>query len=625
MPTKPGRTVRSTHRSEARQDEEEGSRRRPWRRHRLGFALVVALALAPTPAAPLAVAQEAGTGLWAGAATRIAHAGGDPVMLREGPGYDAAVLDTLAEGDPLTLTDGPITAADGSVWFGVDAGGRGGFVVADYLAPVSATTTTESGPAGVAEPAPVAETVTTAQPAPAADVAGGEAATARQAVNLRAEPSTAAPVLAVVPSGGVVTRTGEAVGGFAPVAYGGLSGYVAIDLLTTGAAPAAPTMESTAAASGATQPVPMPASVPAVAPASATTTAAVNLRAGPGVGEAVLLVVPAGTALTPTGEAAAGFLGVSFQGTTGWIDAAYLAAPTTTVVGEQPAPPPAVTTSSAPAPPAASPAGAPPAAVAGERGPAGTGAVATTLVNLRAGPSYAEPVLRVLPPGGEVTVTGAANEGFLPVWYNGTDGWIDAQYLDQGAEATAGATVEEPGLVAPEAASAAAPGGGGGLIWPVVGGTWEIMQGYNGSSHQNNSGAWQYYYSFDLVRADGVTAGQPVISPASGTVRWLDPSTGGISIDIGGGYAVALFHATIDGGIEAGDPVQQGQALGSVSGPGGPGFAGSPHVQVTLWETSDGGNWSRSATPFVGEYAIGGTEFPDVGGGNQYRGTTFSP
>ena len=151
------------------------------------------------------------------------------------------------------------------------------------------------------------------------------------------------------------------------------------------------------------------------------------------------------------------------------------------------------------------------------------------------------------------------------------------------------------------------------------------MQGYNGSSHQTQGDLWQYYYSLDLARRGGDTAGQPVSSPANGTVRWLDPWTGGISIDIGNGHAVALFHVTIDGGLQDGDPIRQGQSIGVISGPGGPGFAGTAHVHFALWQTSDGGNWSRNAVPFVGPYAISGQEFPDVGGSNQHRGTQFTP
>jgi murein DD-endopeptidase MepM/ murein hydrolase activator NlpD len=151
------------------------------------------------------------------------------------------------------------------------------------------------------------------------------------------------------------------------------------------------------------------------------------------------------------------------------------------------------------------------------------------------------------------------------------------------------------------------------------------MQGYNGSSHQNQDGLWQYYYSLDLVRVDGNSAGQTIYAPANGVVRWTDPSSGGVSIDIGDGHAVALFHVTFDGRFQAGTEVSQGEPMGQISGPGGPGFAGTPHVHFTLWSSNDDGNWDRHAEPFTGKYAIAGMDFPDIGGSSQYEGTKFNP
>jgi hypothetical protein len=226
----------------------------------------------------------------------------------------------------------------------------------------------------------------------------------------------------------------------------------------------------------------------------------------------------------------------------------------------------------------------------------------------------------VLPPGSGLTVTGGASNGFLPVWYNGTEGWIVAQYVDDGAAAGD----DPPDLTAP-AAPEVAPATGGGLIWPVTGGTWEVMQGYNGSSHQNNSGTWQYYYSLDLVREDGGTAGQPVVSPANGTVRWLDPSTGGISIDIGDGHAVALFHV-------AGRRQHRGRGRrqpGAIPGhhlrrrrPRLRRHAARPLRALGNGRRRQLEPHGRSFRRPLRDQRHG---FPDTGGGNQHRGTTFTP
>jgi murein DD-endopeptidase MepM/ murein hydrolase activator NlpD len=218
-------------------------------------------------------------------------------------------------------------------------------------------------------------------------------------------------------------------------------------------------------------------------------------------------------------------------------------------------------------------------------------------------------------------------QGFYQVQYGDQVGWASGEFLEVSASYLQKDNGErQRGKVSegrePEGDVSL---GAGGIIWPVSGGLWYIMQGYHGSSHQNQDGLYQYAYSLDLARQDGNTAGQPIISPVNGVVRWTDPSTGGISIDIGNGHAVAMFHVAFMAGLEVGTPVQQGQHLGEISGPGGPGFAGTPHVHFTLWASGDNGNWDRQAVPFTGPYAISGMDFPDGGSGNTYRGTEFSP
>ncbi|MDQ2682260.1 MAG: M23 family metallopeptidase, partial [Chloroflexota bacterium] len=169
------------------------------------------------------------------------------------------------------------------------------------------------------------------------------------------------------------------------------------------------------------------------------------------------------------------------------------------------------------------------------------------------------------------------------------------------------------------------------------GADWTITQGYNtdpntGGSHYNCleypgrscSPYWTYKYSFDLVRADGNTAGQTVLSPVNGTIRWIDEAYGGMSIDLGNGWAVAYFHTTLAPGLTAGQAVVQGQVMGAIAPPGQGGNGGFPHMHITLWQTSDGGNWDRNAKPFTGTQSLDGYDFPNQSGTprNQYRGTT---
>ncbi|MGI8643870.1 MAG: peptidoglycan DD-metalloendopeptidase family protein, partial [Thermomicrobiales bacterium] len=176
------------------------------------------------------------------------------------------------------------------------------------------------------------------------------------------------------------------------------------------------------------------------------------------------------------------------------------------------------------------------------------------------------------------------------------------------------------------------------------GAAWVIGQGYNtrpsAGTHWNCDPAtlrdqptrtescrahYQYKFSFDLARADGSTAGQPVLAPADGTIRWIDLSTGGMSIDLGDGYAFAFFHTNLVAGLDSGQRIQRGQRLATVAGPGLAANGGWPHLHVTLWQTSDGGNWSRIAVPFTDDHAFEGYDFPNLGESaiDQYRGRTI--
>lgn len=186
-----------------------------------------------------------------------------------------------------------------------------------------------------------------------------------------------------------------------------------------------------AANCGAAPAVPAPSQpVPGTTGANATVSVALNLRAAPSLGAAVLAVMPAGSRVAVTGAASGGFLPVRFGTTNGWASASYLAldggsgsAPT-----PQPTPPPTANLGSA---------------------------TVTSALNLRAGAGVTYAVLAVMPAGSTVTVRGAAQGGFLPVRYGGVDGWAAADYLS-----TPGSTPAP----APTPALTPAPGAGGGTL-----------------------------------------------------------------------------------------------------------------------------------------------------------------
>jgi uncharacterized protein YraI len=122
------------------------------------------------------------------------------------------------------------------------------------------------------------------------------------------------------------------------------------------------------------------------------TTTAVNLRKSSSTSSKVLLVVPEGAIVIDYDQVMQnGFRGVDYNGTVGWIYDDYL-------ILEADAGPIAFTT--------------------------------TTAVNLRKGPSTSSQVIKVLPAGAKVIDYDLVIEnGYRGVDYNGTVGWVYADYL----------------------------------------------------------------------------------------------------------------------------------------------------------------------------------------------------
>ena len=568
----------------------------PYRRSRIVgiFALLLALAI------PIATEFDAraATDLIVGGQARVSDAQGDNVNLRDAPSYSGTALTSVAEGSIVDVLDGPFTDdADGTVWYMINASGQAGYMISDYLVnadgdvfPAAAAVTTanvnlRSGPGtsfGVLLVIPNGSTVNTTgsvqngftqltyngttgwSASQYISVTGGTTSgiVADGPLNLRSGPGTSFSVLAVMPTGANLTITGALTNGFYPVRYNGTAGYAAAAFIQVGS-----------------NPTPTPTT-----PSGQTATVidgALNLRSGPGLTYAVILVMPGGSTVTITGALQNGYYPVRFGSTNGFASATYLQ------IGTGPSPTPTRTAT-----------------------PVSRTAWTTAGLNLRTGASTSTSVILVIPNGAQITVTGNLTNGFYPVRYGSTNGFASATYI----------TFTSPGPTP----TATVPVGGT-IVWPVTGGTWEVIQGYNGSSHQNNSSTWQYLYSLDIARTDGQTAGISAFAPVSGTVAWYERSSGGITINMGNGYAVAMFHLTVDRGWEPGDTVQQGDFIGTISAAGGEGFVQVPHIHITLWQTNDGGNWNRVATPFTGQFAISGSSFPSNGSAFQWSGFEFTP
>lgn len=418
-----------------------------------------------------------------------------------------------------------------------------------------------------------------------------------QDVNLRTSASLDSFVITVIQTGSTVTLTGNLLGQFAEISFGDATGWVDAEFLLEGVSgPATPTI---------------------VAATQRTLADDVNLREAPNAESGVLAVLPRGGTVNVTGAVSDSFAKVTSEKGTGWVAAQFLLetapgtgepTPSSTVASTQTHVSTAVSTET--------PMSTSTSTVVSTTTPETPGSTETPVGTVTA-TETAIATTTVVP---TQTATSSATETPMP-----SQTVPDKTETVQPTETTAPQPTQTPAVTATSGQIPTAPQGSSQVVWPVKGGTWTISQGYNGSSHQDNNDLWQYLYSFDIVPNSGDAAGQPVYSPVNGTIKWFDPSTGGISIDMGGGLAFSMFHMDVDANLQVGQTLKQGDHVGTIAPPGGGGNGGFPHLHITAWSTSDGGNWDRHAIPFTGAAAISGREFPSDGSSQQYTGVTFTP
>ena len=190
-------------------------------------------------------------------------------------------------------------------------------------------------------------------------------------LNLRAQPSSSAAIILVMPSGAAVQAIGPEQNGFLKVAYKGYQGWASKTYLR-------PT-------NGGSTDQPIPST------GIGYTASSVNFRSGPSTAHAVIAVLPAGTRLDLYDSWYENFRLVGWNGTKGYVANDYIR---TDAVG--PAPATMVTTAS---------------------------------VNFRTQPSTTSSVIQVLPKGTSVRVTDELSNGFRKVSYGGKTGWVATAYL----------------------------------------------------------------------------------------------------------------------------------------------------------------------------------------------------
>jgi uncharacterized protein YraI len=141
---------------------------------------------------------------------------------------------------------------------------------------------------------------------PPPGIALAKTGTATKKLVIRAEPDDHAAILLHLPAEATIAIKGRARQGYYPVSYAALDGWVATGYLAASDAAAGkePNNQDT----------------------SIVATDDLNLRSGPSPDADTLLTVPKGDPVTLSGQQTDGFVEATYQGTTGWVEGAYLAA-----------------------------------------------------------------------------------------------------------------------------------------------------------------------------------------------------------------------------------------------------------------------------------------------------------
>ncbi|MBA3337465.1 MAG: SH3 domain-containing protein, partial [Chloroflexia bacterium] len=344
------------------------------------FGLISLLCLVTLTPGPV----RADTNLLPGERARIAYANGESVRLRAGVGFDSEVVTLLPEGTQVQLLDGPLTAADGTLWYQLMVGEQTGYIVHEFLAADGAPEPAMSDPAVELEPALEPEPAVALAPDPALVPTGTIVKTLGEGARCRIDATYSAGVITVLAEGAIVELGDVAADGWHAVVCEGQTGYVHLDyLLIDGAPPVEPAPDL--------DPIP-----------------------------------ETDTALLVTAEATASV-------------AATVPAPLPSLAATKPPPPTLDATLTVEATPVdTAPAVTADGTLTGMATVSGTNGEG---LRCRSGASYSATTITVLPEGDKVGVTGAAVGEWQPVACGGLNGYVHTDFITiaESAAAPAGA------------------------------------------------------------------------------------------------------------------------------------------------------------------------------------------
>jgi uncharacterized protein YraI len=200
------------------------------------------------------------------------------------------------------------------------------------------------------------------------DACGGDYGNAQtiDQVNLRQGPGTGYEILASLPAARRLSITGSMQNGFYLVDTDGMRGWVSRDYVRPDGG--------------------------SVGQKVGIATDWVNVRWGPGFDYGVATTMPEGATALVTGGRVNGFFPVVFNGIEAWVSASYLDVGVTRSLSR-------------------------------------SVGIVTDSVNLRTGPGFDRAILTQIPTGMPVYLTGGPRNGFRPVSYGSEHGWIHVDYL----------------------------------------------------------------------------------------------------------------------------------------------------------------------------------------------------
>lgn len=338
------------------------------------------------------------------------------VNLRSGPGLNYSIIDCLAKGTALTVTD-----RSNEIWYGVSVDGVNGYMSKNYLK--------------IAEEDTNRDLVSSY----------GTGTINAMYVRFRSGPSTDSSILGEYNKGKAVIITGTS-GQWTAVTIDGQSGYVYSQYISTGNEPVIPEpqpeveVETEENGNGSftfggyeestptpepvvtpePEPTPEPTEAPVEAPAAEEKAGYINgddvrFRTGPSTGYTIIGSYNKGQELTITGTSG-DWTACNINGKSGYVFSLYVKEGSVT-------------------PPAEAPAEQPQAPVEQPETPAveyKDGYINGNNVRFRTEPSMSAGIITELYFGNTVTITGTSGD-WTAVIYNGQSGYVYSQYVKEGS------------------------------------------------------------------------------------------------------------------------------------------------------------------------------------------------